>query len=155
MFLVFIEVGYELAKSNLKSFGLPINTALFGIFCIGYYFISRKLPSITSDPYLPIVDILPHFIMACCGSLMLIELSKKIGTNTFFEQFGKHSLVIYCLHFQFMFSFYQIFKEQLNTMNVHYTISALIILYIFTAYGCLYCSKLLNTKYLKWILGKF
>lgn len=155
LFLVFVEIGYDLVNNNIKSFGLLVNASTFSIMYVGYLIIARKLPSITSDPYVPVIDIIPHIFMAICGSLMVIELAQKIGKNAFFEQFGRHSLVIYCLHFQFMFSFYEIFREQLNTMGTHHTITALIILYVFTAIGCLYCSKLVNTKYLKWIVGKF
>ena len=155
MFLLFVEIGYDLAKNNIKSFGLTTNAGIFFVFYFGYLFIGRKLPAITSDPYVPVMDIIPHLIMAVCGSFMIIELSEKIRKNVFLEEFGRHSLVIYCLHFQFMFSFYQIFKEQLNLMGVHHTLTSLIILYFFTAYGCLWFSKLLNTKYLKWIIGKF
>ena len=155
MYLLFVEIGYDLAKNNIKSFGLTTNAGIFFVLYFGYLFIGRKLPAITSDPYVPVIDIIPHLIMAICGSLMIMELSKRIGKSEFLEEFGRHSLVIYCLHFQFMFSFYQIFKEQLNLMGVHHTLTSLIILYFFTAYGCLWFSKLLNTKYLKWIIGKF
>lgn len=155
MYAVFIEIGYDISKKKYKSFGLPTNMVVFFAVYLAYILIGRKIPSITSDPYLPIIDVIPHFIMAVCGSLMIIELSKKIRANDLLEAFGRHSLVIYCLHFQFMFSFYQIFKEQLNMMGLHHTLTSLIIMYIFTVYGCLWCSKLLNTKYLKWMLGKF
>lgn len=155
MYVVFIEIGYDISIKIYKGLGLPTNMVVFFAVYIAYLLIGRKIPSITSDPYLPIVDIIPHLIMAVCGSLMIIELSKKIKENDSLEAFGRHSLVIYCLHFQFMFSFYQIFKDQLNMMSFHHTVTSLIILYVFTAYGCLWCSKLLNTKYLKWMLGKF
>ena len=155
LFLLYIEIGYDITKQKLKISGLKLNTVIFFVVYISYLMIGRKVPSITSDPYLPTVDIIPHLFLSVCGSLMLIDFSKRIDSNLFLEDFGKNSLVIYCLHFQFMFSYYQIFKEQLNTMNVHHTITALIILYVFTALGCLLFSKILNLKYFKWILGKF
>lgn len=155
MFLLYIGIGYEIKKNNIKSWGLKINTLIFFVFYISYLLLSRIVPSITSDPYVPIIDIIPHLLMSICGSLMLIELSKKINKNLFMEEFGRHSLVIYCLHFQFMFSYYQIFRDQLNAMGTHHTITALLILYVFTSLGCLLCSKLLNLRYLRWILGKF
>ena len=155
MYLLFVEIGYDLTKKSIKSFGLIANACIFFVLYLGYLFVGRRLPSITSDPYVPVIDIIPHLIMAICGSFMIMELSKRIGKSVFLEKFGQHSLVIYCLHFQFMFSFYSIFKEQLNTMSVHHTVTSLIILYVFTVYGCLWFSKLLNAKYLKWMLGKF
>lgn len=155
LYCLYIEIGYELTKNNQNSPGLIINAVIFFVVYICYLLMARRVPSVTSDPYLPIVDVIPHLLMSVCGSMMLMELSRKIKSCSFLEDFGKHSLVIYCLHFQFMFSYYQIFKEQLNTMGVHYTITALVIMYIFTAYGCLWFSKLLNTRQLKWILGKF
>lgn len=154
MFLLYIEIGYEISKNNINSWGFKINTLIFFVFYVSYLLLSREIPSITSDPYVPIFDIIPHLFMSVCGSLMLIELSKIINKNSM-EEFGKHSLVIYCLHFQFMFSYYHIFRDQLNTMGTHHTITALLILYVFTSLGCLLCSKLLNFRYIRWILGKF
>lgn len=155
MYLIYIEIGYDLIKNDMKSPGLKVNTVVFLFVYVCYHFIGRKIPSITSGPYLPMADIVPHLLMSVCGSLMIIELSKTIKDNSYLEDFGRHSLVIYCLHFQFIFSYYQIFKQQLNSVGTRYTITALIIMYVFTAYGCLWSSKLLNTKYFKWILGKF
>lgn len=155
MYLLYIGIGYDISKNNIKSWGFKINTLIFFVFYVSYLLLSRKVPSITSDPYVPIIDIIPHLFMSICGSLMMIELSKIIDKNLYIEEFGKHSLVIYCLHFQFMLSYYQIFRAQLNTMGTHHTITALLILYVFTSLGCLLCSKLLNLRYLRWILGKF
>lgn len=155
MYLLYIGIGYEISKNNIKSWGFKINTLIFFGFYASYLLLSRKVPSITSDPYVPIIDIIPHLFMSVCGSLMMIELSKIIDKNLYLEEFGKHSLVIYCLHFQFMFSYYQIFRDQLNAIGTHHTITSLLILYVFTSLGCLLCSKLLNLRYLRWILGKF
>lgn len=155
VYLLFVEIGYDLYKGNLKSYGLKLNSIIFFIVYICYLSFGRSVPSITYIIRLPMIDIIPHLFMSVCGSLMLIEFSKKLDSYTGLQDFGKNSLVIYCLHFQFMFSYYQIFKEQLNGMGVHHTITALIIMYVFTAYGCLWFSKALNAKYFKWILGKF
>ena len=155
LFLLYLEIGYDITQQNMKSFGLKINSIIFFVVYVSYLLIGRRIPSITSDPYLPTFDIIPHFFLSVCGSLMLIEFSKRVDSNPYLEDFGKNSLVVYCLHFQFMFSYYQIFKEQLNTMNFHHTITALFIMYVFTAFGSLWFSKMLKLKYLKWILGKF
>lgn len=155
MYLVFIEIGYETSRENIKVFGLLTNAASFFTIYIIYLIIGIKLPSITAGPYLPISDIFPHLVMAISGSFMILSIAKLMNENSFFESFGRHSLVIYCLHFQFMFSFYEIFKVSLNNMGVHYTITSLVVLYVFTASGCLLCSVVLNYKKVRWILGKF
>ncbi len=155
MYLIYIEIGYVLSKKVFLKSGFWMNTVIYSLLMVTYIGLKRKSPFITSDPFLPVADIIPHFVMSVCGSLMVLHLSKIINKNRMLELFGRHSLVIYCLHFQFIFVFYDVFWEQLNGMGTRYTIVALFILYIFTAASCLYCSILLNQKYLKWIVGKF
>lgn len=157
MFAIYIWIGNNLSKIIHKPQIFWSSIFLFSITYLLYLLLggAAKLPSITSDPYLPIRDIFPHFIMSTCGSIALIYICKQINRNRILEEIGKNTLVIYCLHFQFMFSFYEIFRDQLCSMNTHQTITTLIIMYIFTVVGCLAFSKLLNTKYLKFILGKF
>ena len=153
MYLFYIAIGHEIKNRNTECNGI-IHTLLFFSIYFVYLAIGRKIPSITSDPYLPIIDIIPHLLMSVSGSIAILYWSKKISVNHILEDFGKHSLVIYCLHFQFMFSFYQIFKTSLNQMGLHHTLTSLCVMYVFTAFGCLWISKALHTRRLKWILGK-
>lgn len=154
MYLIYIAIGYEIRNRTVEFNGIIHTLVFFSIYFL-YLAIGRKIPSITSDPYLPIIDIIPHLLMSVSGSIAILYWSKRILANHILEEFGKHSLVIYCLHFQFMFSFYQIFKTSFNQMCFHHTITSLFVMYAFTAFGCLWISKVLHTRRLKWILGKF
>lgn len=93
--------------------------------------------------------------MSVAGSIAIIGLSYKIGTSRVLEALGKKSLVIYCLHFPVFFAFFNMFRESINSMGIHQTITSLLILHIFSLWLTYNIGRLLETKYLKCILGKF
>ena len=156
MFAIYIGIGYYIKKKIVLSKSLLYtNCGIYIVIYLVYFFLDRQLPCITSDPYLSIYDIIPHFLLSVSGCFVILGFSKIINKNLFLETLGKNTLVIYCLHFQFMFSYYEIFKVSLNDMSIHKTIISLLIMFSFTLCGCLLCSKLLNYKYFRLLLGKF
>ena len=155
IYLLYIEIGYDIAKKNLHISPLWQNMLIYFAIMTLYCVLNRRMPFVTYTISIPILDMIPHLVLSVCGSIMIIQIAKKINNWTIAEELGKHTLVIYCLHFQFVLSFYEIFKDQFNSMGRYHTMTALLIMYTFTIVGCLYSSKLLHTKYLKWILGKF
>lgn len=70
--------------------------------------------------------------MSVAGALSVLGVCFKIKTNRVLEMLGKKSLVIYCLHFPVFFSFFHMFQTSLGEMEIHTTITVLLILHVFT-----------------------
>lgn len=114
-----------------------------------------RIPQITSDIVLTKYDLVPHLLISVSGSIAILGFSYKIGENRILEALGKKSLVIYCLHFPVFFAFYNMFRDSINNMGIHQTLTSLLILHIFSLWLTYNIGRLLETRYLKFIIGKF
>lgn len=159
LFVIFILIG-RLIKNRytpiIKEWEWIIaSTMIFAILYTIFVINGWRIPKITSDIFLTKYDLLPHLIMSVTGTLSVLGICYKVGSIKYLEMLGQKSLVIYCLHFPVFFSFFHMFHTSLSEMGIHTTITALLILHVFTLWITIIAANILETRHLKFILGKF
>jgi fucose 4-O-acetylase-like acetyltransferase len=88
-------------------------------------------------------------LQSFCGTIFIIKLAKIIEKSCVLENIGKASLSVYIFHMYFLTKTLPIMRN--FTMNF-----LLGVAYIsFILLVCVIVDKILNTKYFKFILGKF
>lgn len=138
----------------VPSYGLGGGVLLY-IFLIAVMIAtSVKIPAITQRINLTVVEIPILLILSLSGTFMLILLSKAIGNCALINSIGRHTLVIYCLHVFFARVLFEHFRIFLNDSS-YYGIIIGFLLVVANVMLCYMMSFLLNTKYLKFLIGKF
>lgn len=153
MFIIYLHFGSFLRNKDLKFSW--ICGLLYLVYVIGMMLAIGQVPSITSEAHLRIFE-MPLFVMSSfLGTIGIFYISKKINANRFLEYCGRNSIVIYCLHFTLMNDFYRLFADSLNSMSIHQSVFALVLMYCMILIICAFAVWLLKFRYTKWILGRW
>lgn len=146
----FLFIGKILHR---KEFDLKyISLLLYVVIVFAYLALNYHYPYVTFGLSVTIPQIPLYLLAATAGTLGIIWLCKKIDHCSLLERFGENSLIIYCLHIPILFSIMRIYKNIPYTIYPPLTIAVVFLLCVFI---CLAISKLLNLKYMRFILGKF
>lgn len=102
------------------------------------------------------ITLIPFLVISVSGSLMIVTLCKYISSCPLLEYFGRNSLTIYCLqgyalHVVFLCS------ARFLSHDTPIIIAFLIILFGFllSIVACGAVAYVVNTKYLRFMIGKF
>lgn len=120
------------------------------------------IPYLTNGVHITFQEIPLFLLLALTGSLFIVFTSKFIYEHLSMKNpiikillfLGKNSIVVYLFHF----ALYRILIYYINPLFIQGKIHSLfyfIIVIILNISICSIIAKLLNTKRLKWIIGKF
>lgn len=95
------------------------------------------------------------FVVSVPATVVIMDICKRINENKYLEKIGKASLIIYMIHTLLLVAFGDHFPAMLA--NTPYALQPLLLVVVFVVATLLawICSALIDTKYLRWILGKF
>lgn len=153
--LIFLAIGFRF-KSYLfsKMCMLRLSFAFICMFCL-FALCVGKITVYTQSSNIMLADIPEYVLLAFCGSIFIVYICSCLDKNKFLEEFGKGSLIVYCLHGLFLNFFIEITNMYIiqadNLLNslVYYVLVA-----FFTITCCWITIKAFDTHYLSWILGK-
>lgn len=124
----------------------------FTIVCMSNIY-NFELPFVTLHVSIDFYNIPLFLILSITGSMMLLGLSKMMGEISILESIGRRTLVIYIFHMYIILKVLPLLVGKLSQGVMGGTIGILLV--IFTIIVCIGIDVLLNTRYLKWFLGKF
>ena len=120
------------------------------------YSFKGGFPTITASFDVSIVQLPFHMIISSAGSVMIIGVSKLLPTKDVMSHMGKHSLVIYILHLNFLDVFVSSLRQSLIDQSSGLFLLAIFVMIVVTSTVlCVALSKLLNMKFLRYTLGKW
>lgn len=133
---------------------LKISSLLYVVLIMAVLFSGTGVPYITNRVDVELWQIPELIILALTGTLMILFISDKIKANKILEFLGRNSLVIYLSHFLFYRLYIYLVLPLFNQSGI---LSFCIFFGVVIAniVSCCLIAYLLNTRYLKWILGKF
>ena len=99
--------------------------------------------------YIPII-----LILTISGSFTILFISDHINKNKILEYFGRNSIIIYGLHFLPLVMTINFYFDLINPQNIYSLILTTILIYSTLAIILILIISIVNTKYLKWIIGK-
>ncbi len=153
IFIIFIPIGIQ-----IKKYDIPKTMVILLPLYLIIVYVLQQFNLVVQVTYLFTykgVDVIIFYIMAIVGTILVISMSKCIDSNKFLEYIGRNSLIFYGIHpiFNMILTFY------LKDVIVKSPLLVQIGVYLFIFF-CLICicsliSCILNTKYLRYLIGKF
>lgn len=154
MMIIFMIVGDFLKNKNIQIYRVGGLQWIYIILLVIMLLSGIGIPYITNRVSVELWQIPIVLLLALSGIQFIMYLSKKINCNSVLEYLGRNSLVIYLAHFIF-------YKIYLGLAAEWFGISPLISVALFVGViivnivSCCILAMVLNTRYFKWILGKF
>ena len=152
MFTFYLYIGQYLRKLqiSIKLRSIIINWFCYLILLGAILLLGYESPHIAHNVTITNVLLIPHLIFSIWGAILIIQTAKQIKTNSFLIYLGQNSLIYYCIHIKFLFFYIIIYRELMDYAIIYWFLTIVSVIL-----SCSIISKLLNTKYLKVILGKF
>lgn len=133
---------------NLVLFG-----AVYPVIIILYYILGKEEPFITLHVSVEILEIPVFLTLAISGTLLCFLVSRWISKNRVLEYIGRETLTIYLFHMYFLLKLLPHLSSVIHKGIIGYATGVLLL--FSTLVFCTIVNIVLNTKYLKWVLGKF
>ena len=158
IFVPFIEFGMSYNKLKTKKNTIEtICVLLYLILAAVLFVLGIQAPYVTGTSSLkPLV--VPLFLtMAVTGSVLVYVLASKINDNKILEFIGRNTLVYYLTHMTFITMGCHLLAKHYDylSFSMAQCTGIVVLLVLFASLWSMIFSIILNTKYLKWILGKF
>ena len=154
---LYLGIGYYFKNFPYQNRMLKVGALLFVAGVAFSRIIPFVIPRVTAGFNCTLTQEPLHIFYALTGTLLVMWISKKIDKNLCLEEIGKKSLIIYVIHNTIILhSTDWIFQDMLQNTNsiLFVLLIVLVMVSLATAISYMICVAL-NTKYLKWTLGKF
>jgi fucose 4-O-acetylase-like acetyltransferase len=154
----FLELGRQYNKIEKLYFPFELICIIVYVVVIGSLLTLGIVTPYVTGTSNPSPKMVPVFMVASVtGSVAIYKLAKVINSNRVLEYVGRNTLVFYLTHMTFLWIACELLHKymDLNGLSVLSTCGLLLGLFIGACLWSTAFSYLLNTKYLKWILGKF
>ena len=152
--ILFIAIGHQFKKYLTDKRITFLAIILYFSFILFNIVLNIKQPIITGDIIVGSDSILQLFILSISGSIGILGVCKYLKSNKLLEYCGRNSLVFYCMHIPFLMVVCQLYRI-IPTNNIFISVLTYSMFIITTFLFCHLCVVLFNTKYGKYLLGKF
>lgn len=154
---LYLGIGYYFKNYSNQNRMLNVGAILFVAGVALSRIIPFVIPRVTAGFNCTIIEEPLHIFYALTGTLLIMWISKKIDKNFCLEEIGKKSLIIYVIHNTVIFHttdwiFHDLLQKTDSILLV--LLIVLVMVVLASAISYMICVAL-NTKYLKWTLGKF
>lgn len=146
---------YELINNRLSLRNVAISYIAIWTLCICLF---RTVPGITGVVNCSLFQLPFLVLLSIIGSLLILQFTEYICRNRelkVFEYIGQNTLVIYCLHFVTLDRIMVIYKPLFDIHSLHISFVAYCGVLLSISIICVLYVSLFNTKYLKFIVGKW
>lgn len=153
----FIPLGLLLKKYEHK-FNLINSLVFVGIYIIVFYlckYYIGAIPKLVGEVPMMLVDVIPSIILSITGSLSFLFVCKKISRWNLIEYLGRNTLVIYLIHNFILTTLLIYFRPVIEQDLTKPILCTEIVIIISTIVITMMINEILNTRYLKILIGKF
>lgn len=154
IFIFFIEFGRLFSQMKHKK------KLIYGS-CLCYLLIicllkvySGSIPVVTARISLKTYEVPVFLILSTCGSLMVIGVSYLIKQNKVLEFLGRNTIIIYGLHISFLFLYATLIAPTLGH-NGYMSLLGMLLLLITVLVTMFFFIKVLNIRFIRFLIGKF
>lgn len=153
---IFLTIGYMLRDVKLRWWYILIFIPLFEAVILSTNFLPYGIPFIAGGTlYVDYVSMIPFLIMALCGSLTLLILCQFLKENSVLEYVGRHTLGIYILQGGLISPLLHLLLLRQSGISEYSQVIIFFLIVILVTLISAIISQLLNSKHLKWSMGKF
>lgn len=148
--------GILIKRVQIPMGGVVLLLFLYVTTCVLFIVNNERIPFIAVDTHIPLVTLIPFLLLASTGSYLLLYFSKIIGKCEIVEYIGRQSLVIYMTHCGIYGLLFNISSGSFfEDTSLFVRICGYVTIYTITVAICLSISSMLNTKYFRFMLGRF
>lgn len=150
---IFLEIGKYVRLMNDKK--LLLSSVLYVLLCICIYKVGIHKPIVALGCGCKIHEVPMYILSAYMGTCMIVLISKKINTNKLLEFFGKESLLFYIFQIKVMLFISTAYLSNYSLNNMSSVLLFLLVVFILSIIILSIISYILETKYLRFLIGKF
>lgn len=154
--ILFFWVGQMIYKHQgvlLRVKSLILVGSVYLVIISLYYIQGKEEPFITLHVTVNIKEIPVILALAISGTLLCFLISQRISRSRLLEYIGRETLTIYLFHMYFLLKLLPHLTSLIHGGLIGYVSGVLLV--IATLVFCTFVNVVLNTKYFKWVLGKF
>lgn len=154
--VLFFWVGQMICKHQgllLRVRSLVLIGAVYPVIILLYYIQGKEEPFITLHVSVEVLEIPVILTLAISGTLLCFLVSQWISKNRVLEYIGRETLTIYLFHMYFLLKLLPHLSGVIHKGTMGYATGVALV--ISTLVFCTIVNVVLNTKYFKWVLGKF
>lgn len=152
---IYIGVGMWLRNYKKSEMVSKIGVCIYVILSILFFGGIIDIPVVTASFGSTFGTEPLHLIYATSGCFALLYVCKKVGRFNLFESIGRQSLIIYMLHCDILIVLLKLLYKYNHVDSLVSTIFICVILSVVCICVCYCFALLINTKYIKWTIGKF
>lgn len=146
MLVPFLYIGKLVNKVNMNTSYIFLYIA---VLCICYY--ADSIPTVTATVKMSLLQIPIFIYLSFTGTMALMYICNFINNNAILEFFGKNTLIFYGIHISLLFAIFRI----VIACDIPITFFTILVIFIICILCCSVASVVLNTRYLRFIIGKF
>lgn len=150
----FVSLGYVFKKESNINKVLEKTGVFFPYFLCILLVFGHSIPTFTAGIHVSLKQIPIFLVIPISGMMAFFDLSKRIGSSTIFEYFGRNSLVVYCLHFLPLMAFVNVTYNCLQPSTLLERILMVFIIYFCETIICILFIELFQMKPFRRIIGK-
>lgn len=152
---LFLYIG-QFMRGKIENRKIQFCSLLIYVITISIcYIFEIKIPHVTAGFYTMPSTWFIHILLSLSGTLLLMVICKCINNNKTLEFLGKNSLTIYLFQDVVITLFLKIFASELLNNDILISVFIVLFIWICALIVLSAISLFLNTKYLKWTLGKW
>ena len=154
--IFFVVLGYVVQKyPNVLDKKNRLLIWIYPVVLLLCVILHINIPIFAAGMNVHLKSIPVFLVLSISGIYTMLYLCKLINKNSFFEYFGRNSLIVYCLHFiplKFLVqNLYLFFSPISFVQRVFY----ILVLYLAEIFVCVILIEIFKYKPFKWIIGKY
>ena len=151
----FVYIGHQWKNALQKTNYTILASILYIGIAVICFFYFQNIPSFEQGFHVTYRTLVPFLFISVSGVMMSIGIAKLID-NPFLQFVGRMSIVVFLMHLVLMPHVIARFRNMINSYNGNSLGSFLIfmLIWLITTGLCLIIAKVLDHKYLRWIIGK-
>lgn len=155
IFTVFVMIGYLLKDINLHRNMYVLGSLIYLALLVVLFGLKVDTPFVDAESNLSLLTYPLYLVMALSGTCAVFLCSQFLRKNEILKILGMTTIVTYPLSSRIMSNFLRALHRfnELNSWEVGVLLYAFIP--VLTLAICIVAYKIINTKYLKFLIGKF
>lgn len=114
-----------------------------------------NIPTYTAGINVHLKSIPLFLVISISGTYTMLHLCKLIEKNSFFEYFGRNSLIVYCMHFIPLQYLMQNLFLLISPISLVQRVFYILVLYVSEILVCVILIEIFKYKPFRWIIGKY
>lgn len=154
--VLFVYLGYlSKEKGLLERKATQYIASSYFLLIIGIKVCGYDIPSVTAGIWITLKQVPAFIALAIAGTILALKICKRIKSNRFLEFWGRNSLIVYGTHYPYIGVVSYMIQMFFYPTTMIQGFAFILIIICITLVLCYITIRLLNSKLLKYSIGRF